>query len=230
MNKKNTQVKQEKLGFWRWVHKYRLKIVALSFIVLVPLALLISVYVGSYTNNRKIYFDPEMTSETAVISSYRKVNPEKLEVTDTYYYEIDDVDNHFDLYILWEQLNKPYVNSETGDLDFGSYRFKMYYQANENITLNFVNITPLLQTDWTTIRSLGTATAVTSSTQSPSTLVVNFNYRMPRNPLPLIKVESPHLYLKVTYQINEDSTTVDKVTYIQFDLSKANPREVTPLD
>jgi hypothetical protein len=57
--------------------------------------------------------------------------------------------------------------------------------------------------------------------------MIVFNHRMPQNPLPLVSVESPHLYLKVSYQVVEGSQTVDKVVYIQFDLANANPRQVS---
>ncbi|TNF09294.1 MAG: hypothetical protein EP317_01050 [Bacillota bacterium] len=227
MNKKTTQVKQTKLSFWGWVHKYRLKIVTLSFIVLVPLALLASVYIGSFTNNRKIYFDQEVTNETVMISKYRKVNPDQIDMTDEFFYEIEDINNQLDLYILWDQLNEPYVNSETGDLDFGTYRFKMYYKQNEGVTVNTLNVLPLLQTDWVSIRSLGTQTMLTQTIPSNNNIMIIFNHLMPKQPLPLVTVESPHLYLKVSYQVVEGSQTVDKVAYIQFDLENANPRQVS---
>jgi hypothetical protein len=225
MNKNTQQKKQKKLGFWGWVHTYRLKIVALSFIVLVPLALLAAVYIGSYTNNRKIYFDQEQTSETVIISKYRKVNPDKLDQNEQFYYEIEDINDQFDLFILWKELKTPYLNSETGELDFGLYTFNMFYKPNDGVTVNTLNVVPLLQTDWTSIRSLGNQVLVT---QNPSADIrVPFNHNMPKTPLPLVRVESPNLYLKITYQVTVGTQTVDKTAYIQFDLENANPRLVS---
>lgn len=219
---------QGKLGFWRWVHKYRLKIVGVSFIVIVPLVLLTTIYVGSYTNNRKIHFDQQKTEQTVVISKYRKVNPEDLTLNSNFYYEINDINNHLDLFIRWNEYHIPYLNSTTGNLDFGRYRFHMYYNANENVTINFVNVTPLLQTDWTPIRSLGTAIPIqtTSVAQLTYNFDVSFNYRMPVRPLPLVRVDGPLLYLRITYQVLLDGVTENKRAYIQFDLNNAFPRQV----
>jgi hypothetical protein len=225
MNKNTQQKKQKKLGFWGWVHTYRLKIVALSFVVIVPLALLASVYIGSYTNNRKVYFDQEQTSETVIISKYRKVNPDNLNQNEQFYYEIKDINNQFDLFILWKNLSLPYLNPETGNLDFGQYTFNMFYKPNNGVTINTLNITPLLQTDWVSIRSLGNNVLIT---QNPSVDInISFNHRMPKQPLPLVNVDSPNLYLKITYQMTIGGQPVDKTAYIQFDLENANPRQVS---
>jgi len=226
MKKKTAPVK---LGFWAWVHKNRLKIVALSFIVLVPLALLASVYIGSFTNNRKIYFDAVKTNETVIISKYRKVNPENLSLNSQFYYEIEDVNKDFDLFIMWDQLHNPYLNTESGNLDFGSYRFRMYYTPNSSKTINQMNVTTLLQTDWTDIRQIGSTTALLQTIPGSNNILIPFNYRLPKEPLPLVKVESPHLYLRIVYQVLENSNPVDKTVYLQFDLSKANPRQVFPI-
>ena len=220
---------QEKLGFWRWVHKYRLKIVGISFVVIVPLVLLTAIYVGSFTNNRKIYFDAQKTEETQVISKYRKVNPEKLNFDSNFYYEISDVNGDFDLFIRWNELHIPYLNSTTGNLDFGRYRFHMYYKANDNVMINFVNVTPLLQTDWTPIRSLGTTMPIQTAPAQSNNFDISFNYRMPVRPLPLVRVDGPLLYLRVTYQVVVSGVAETKRAYIQFDLNKAFPRQVFPL-
>ncbi len=218
-----------KLGFWGWIHKYRLKIVALSFIIIVPLALLAAVYIGSFANNRKIYFDAEKTDETVVISKYRKINPDKLTLNSQFYYEIEDLNNEFDLFIMWDQLHIPYLNVESGNLDYGSYRFRIYYKPNEGETINQMSVSTLLQTDWTSIRQLGPTIAVLQTVPNANNVLIQFNYRLPKQPLPLVKVETPHLYLRVIYQVVENSTPVDKTLYLQFDLSKANPRQVFPL-
>ena len=67
----------EKQTFWSWLHRYRLKVVILAFVILLPLALVFTAYVGSYTANRKVYFDSDMTEETEIIKDFIKKHNKK---------------------------------------------------------------------------------------------------------------------------------------------------------
>lgn len=219
----------QKPSFWKWIHTYRLKIVAAAFIIIVPIALILSIYIGSFVNNRKIHFDQELTEETVMINDYIKVNPKNLDVTDEDYYQIESIDA-FDLFIKWEEINKPSSNPTTGELEGGNYKFKVYYQAKDGYILNSVNVIPLLQTDWTDIRSLGNSLLLGTVPPTSAFLSVPFNFKLPVRPLLFVTVDTPNLYLKITFNQSVDGQASEsKTVYVLYDLDQINPKAVYPI-
>jgi hypothetical protein len=221
---KNNQ-KIVKKSFWSWIHRYRLKIVLLSFIVVVPIALLLTIYIGSFANNNKVHFDQTVTADTVYIKDFIKVNPQKLDVDENFYYIIDQIDE-LKIYIRWHELVLPVENSETGNLEGGFYRFKAYYTQNSGFVVSSFNVTPVLQTGWTDIRGIGSQVSLQNSVPSNANLNINFNHIMPVTPLPFVKIESPVLYLKVNYVVQVSGQPIAKTAYLQFDLEQINPRAV----
>jgi len=221
---KNNQ-KIVKKSFWSWIHRYRLKIVLLSFIIVVPIALILTIYIGSFANNSKVHFDQTETAETVYIKDFIRINPEKLDVGDDFYYIIDQIDE-VKIYLRWDQLILPVKNSETGNLENGAYKFKAYYTQNSGFVVSSFNVTPVLQTGWTDIRSIGSQVSIQNSIPANANININFNYRMPVTPLLFVKIESPILYLKVNYAVQVSGQPTAKTVYLQFDLDQINPRSV----
>jgi hypothetical protein len=206
---KPTKTQQVKPNFWKWLHKNRTKVVLYTFLTVIPLALIFTAYYGAYSSNNKVHFDAEQTAETIFIKDFIKSD------------EIDALT----LNITWTALRSPDANDE-GKLVNGYYDFKVYYTPKSGYTLTSVQATPVLQTGWTNIRSLGNPISV------PQTMPVNYNMRIPFNfelpvrPLWFVEVEEASLYLKVTYTYTSASNNITKTVYVQYDLIDITPKPV----
>jgi len=207
LNQMKNQKIEKKPTFWTWLHRNRIKVAVLAFVILVPLALIVTAYVGSYTANRKVGFDNEITSETEMIKGFL---------------EPDGIDA-FSLNIVWTELKNPELDPDTENLFGGYYKFSIDYVPNENFIVKTVTVIPVLQTDWKNLRSVGTPTAITTIAR-PVTLV--FNHELPFNPLPFVKVSEPHLYLMVEYVLTTGGQDVEFTEYVRFSLKDLNPINV----
>jgi len=221
---KKSQIPVKKT-FWSWIHQNRLKIVLMSFLVVVPITLFLTIYIGSFVNNNKVHFDQTISEETVYIKDFIKVNPSKLDVDASFYYTIDQIDE-FEFYIRWDSFTAPTVNSTTGDLENGNYKFKAFYKQNTGFVVSSLNVTPVLQTQWTDIRALGFSSAIQTSVPGSANININFNYRLPVTPLPFVKIESPMLYLRLNYVVQVSGSPITRTAYLQFDLNQINPRLV----
>jgi hypothetical protein len=203
---KNTKTETKK-SFWGWLHQNRLKVVTLTFIIVTPITLLLVAYLGSYTVNKVTYYEQTETVDTVYVDTYKG---------------LDDIAG-FELFIEWEELKYPVEVEGSDALVGGYYRFSIYYEANPNYTINSIYVTPLLQTDWTDMRSLGTT--FTARTDS-RLFLVEFNYHLPVRPLWFVKVSEPNLYLKVEYSVGYGGTQVTKTEYIKYSMKGLNPNLV----
>jgi hypothetical protein len=208
---KNQKI-EKKTTFWSWLHRNRLKIVTLGFIVILPLALILTAYIGSYTANRKVYFDAELTEETETIKNF--LSPDEIDA--------------FSLDIVWNELKHPTLFADSDELTGGYYKFHISYVANENFNVKNVSIIPVLQTDWKDIRSVGTSwTIKTTETTAPNDLKsISFNHELPFKPLLFVTVSEPNLYMKVTYTVSTSGNDVNYVDYVRFSLKNVNPLNV----
>jgi hypothetical protein len=205
MNK--TENSNNKKNVWKWIHRNRLLILIVTFLVVVPLALVITSYVGTYVGSQKFYFAEELTDDVERIRDF----------------DSPDSISAFDLSIEWTKLKHPQENEE-GELENGKYYFLFRYDADKNFDVQSVTVTPLLQTDWARMRSLGSSfnlnDGVAKSTNIP------FNYELPTRPLWFVNVTEPTLYLKVDYTILSAGNPVEKVAYIEYSLADLNPQTV----
>jgi hypothetical protein len=197
----------EKQTFWSWLHRYRLKVVILAFVILLPLALVFTAYVGSYTANRKVYFDSDMTEETEIIKDF--MSPDEMDA--------------LSLNIVWSELKHPTTLPDSDELAGGYLKFTMSYVANENYLVKNVSVIPVLQTDWKNVRSLGNSSVVDTFDR---TITVPFNYELPFNPLLFITVSEPNLYLRVSYTVSSSGNDVNYIDYVHFPLKDINPLNV----
>ncbi len=196
-----------KTSFWAWLHLNRLKIVIIAFLVLVPLSLIFTAYIGSYTANRVVNFDTEITADTVYVK---------------HFLEYDDIDA-FSLNIVWTDLKHPHLDANSNELVGGYYIFDIYYEPNESFVVKSVTITPVLQTDWKDLKSIG---ASTNLLIIPTAVLVRFNYNLPVNPLLFVQVNEPHLYLKVDYVLSTSGTDVSFTKYVEYSLRDINPLNV----
>jgi hypothetical protein len=203
------KTKNQQKTFLVWVHKNRLKIGLLAFFVLVPIALIITAYVGTYVGSQRFYFTQERTDLTEYISDFITAD------------EIND----FNLEIEWTTLRLPIADDE-GKLINGQYGFSVTYTQKPNYVVNNVRVTPLLQTDWARMRSVGST--VTLNEGVARALTVNFNFELPTRPLWFVTVEEPNLYLMITYTRVLAGNPVEQVVYVQYSLNGLNPKNVLP--
>ncbi|MDO9629787.1 MAG: hypothetical protein Q7I99_07775 [Acholeplasmataceae bacterium] len=208
---KNNVKNDTKKSFWLWLHLNRIKIVVISFITVIPVALVLSAYIGAYTNNQKVHFDAEVTSNTVFIKEFT---------------DIEEIDA-FELSIVWQELKNPVESEVDGEkvLTGGFYKFNMFYTAKPNYTVNSVTATAVLKTPWTDVRSMAAPAPLSTTVRS---IQVNFNYDLPLRPLWFVEVSDPILYLKLDYTFMSAGNPLTKTVYIAFPLENINPKVVVP--
>ena len=192
----------------KWIDKNRVKIGIWLFLIILPISLVITAYVGSYTSNRSLYFDQEITEESEKINNFVAIDELKAITLD----------------VEWDALKKPVEDAE-GALVGGYYRFNIKYSANENYSLENVKITPVLKTDWKNYRSVGIERYISTSFIS---FAVDFNYELPISPLLFVRIEDPNLFLKVEYTYISAGQNVTEIEYVKFPLDDLNPKIVVP--
>lgn len=197
---------QKQQSFWQKVHQNRLKIAFLLFVVVVPVSLLLSVYIGAYVNNNKVHFDPAETPESVYVNKF--VSADELRA--------------ITLHISWYELKYP-VKNDQDVLQNGQYTFDMYYESNENYEVLQVTVTPVLQTPWTEMRAVGAQKTLSTSTLK---VQVPFNFELPVKTLFFINVTDPVLYLKVDTNFMSAGNQITKTEYVAFYLNDLNPTRV----
>ena len=208
---KNNVKHDSKKSFWIWLHQNRIKVAVLAFLVIVPITLVLTAYIGAYTNNQKVHFDAEVTDSTVYIKEFT---------------DIDDIDA-FDLSIVWQELKNPVETEVEGEtvLAGGFYKFNIFYTPKTNYTVNSVNATAVLKTPWTDVRSMAAPVSISTTVRS---IQVDFNYDLPLRPLWFVEVTDPVLYLKLDYTFMAAGNPLTKTVYIEFPLQDINPNVVIP--
>lgn len=179
---------QPKSSFGKWLLKYRLLITLLSIFILIPVIFVIALYVGDYLKYKKVSFDDQVITQFESTSlTYEQ---------ETLHEEINLVNTDLIVKIKLESILVPEYSDETGN-----YVFKSKYEEVPNKSVSNVRITMILQTDWMDAKSQPYQTSLAKSYGS-STQMLIFSEMLPTSPLLFVKVERPHLYVKVTYDIN----------------------------
>ena len=197
---------QKPRTFWTQVHKNRIKIALSLFFILIPIVLVVIAYVGTYANQNKIHFDQSVTDETVFIKKF--VDPDQIDA--------------LTLDISWYELKHPTTDTE-GELVNGYYAFDIFYTEKDNYEVTTVNVTPVLKTPWTDLRSMGSLTTLYTSSRR---VTIPFNYELPVKPLWFVTVTDPVLYLKVTYTFNSAGSQLEKTAYVKLVLEDLNPTRV----
>lgn len=190
-----------KKSFTSWLHKNRLKVVILSFAIVIPITLIVLAYVGTYANSRKLYMDTE--------------KPETL-INSKEIIKIDDV-TELNLNIELTEIVLPKLN-EDKELSGGTYRFNVSYTPTVSSQFESVSATFILQTPWLKYRSSNVTRTLSTN---DSSFLVQFNYVLPKRTLIFINVERPDLYIKLDIKrANTDFTTT---YYIRHSLLDETP-------
>ena len=198
------QSKQQPLTFFQKIHKYRVKIGLIAFLVAIPLALLLVAFIGPYTSNKRVYFDEEQTD------------------VQTKFVDLDDLEE-LTLAIAWTTLVNPRFDDEGTVTTHGAYRFDIAYESKGSYNLTSVAITPVLRTDWFPYNEIGSKTQITQIEKSVS---VPFDETFPMRRLLFVEVNEPNLYLKVEYTYTLLEQTIAKTAYIKYSLKGLNPTYV----
>lgn len=203
---KTAKTIEKKLSVWQKIHRHRIKIALLLFVILLPIAFVSIVYIGSYNANRKVHFDEVETDQSVFIKSF--VSPDEIDALTL------DID--------WSELKHPTLDQEN-NLTGGYYTFKLFYTAKANYQVTQVKVTLVLQTPWTDIRSMVNEQAIQTTQRA---ITVPFNEILPVRPLWFVTVTDPNLYIRVTYTMNVAGTPIEKTAYVMFPLKPINPDRV----
>lgn len=202
----NKQTKSKSKLFFSWIHRHRVKIGIWMFLIILPITLVFTAYIGSYTSNKSVYFDKEITEESVKIKKF--VEPDALKT--------------INLDIKWDTLKKPLTNDE-GELYDGEYKFAISYKAIKNYVVTDVKVTPVLKTDWKNYHAVGSQWPVSTNV---TIIPITFNFELPMSPLFFVTIEVPNLYLKVEYTYMLAEQKVTEIEYVKFSLKDLNPAVV----
>lgn len=206
----NNQSKPNLLSLF---HKYRTKIALALFLVLTPLLLIIIGYLSPYLQSTRVTFDQTITEESVYIRNFKSLD------------ELDDLT----LYVDWLRLTKP-IENEDGSLSNGSMEFRITYEVENNKDLNDITVTPVLQPLFSSTRDIGQSRVILpyGITTSNTVFTLNHNLLYPYNPMFLVRVTDPILYLKITYNevLSDRIDPVAVTEYVSIPLSELNPKLV----
>lgn len=175
-------------------------------VIVVPFLLITFTYIFSYTSSLKVSFDDVITEDSIYIKNY---------IT------IDEVDA-ISLTIDWKTLSSPKKVEDV--LSNGFYTFELSYESNDNYQVNQVSITPVLQTKWADIRSVGETINLSENMVTQSK--IDFNFELPMKPLYFINVEEPILYLKISFVNSINNLNVPYTIYVKYELTDIYPSQV----
>ena len=199
------QTKKQSLTFFQKIHKYRVKIGLITFLVAIPLALLLAAFLGPYTSNKNVYFDEEKTD------------------VQSKFVDLDELEE-LTLQIEWTTLVNPRFDEEGTVTTHGAYRFDISYEPKGAYNLTSVVITPVLHTDWFPHNEIGSKTQITQTKKSVS---IPFDETFPMRRLLFVEINEPNLYLKVEYTYTLIDQTVTKTAYVKYTLKGLNPPHVS---
>lgn len=178
-------------SFGAWLLKYRLLIILSTFIILIPIAFVAALYIGDYLKYKEVNFslpnaevqDLRSEFETSTLITEDETNHQviKMENSDLIIYiKLDDI------------LVREYVDTH------GYYKFFTKWESKRGNDTTGVNVTFVLQTQWINGKSAPLSFAPTK-TYPNNSREVTYDTILPQTPLWFVTVESPDLYVKVTY-------------------------------
>lgn len=204
---------QSKPNLLSLLHKYRTKIALSLFLVLTPLLLIVIGYLSPYLQSTRVTFDQTVTEESVYIRNFKSLD------------ELEDLT----LYVEWLRLTKPTEN-EDGSLSNGSMEFRITYEVENNKDLNDITVTPVLQPLYSSTRDIAQSRVILpfGITTSNTVFTLNHNLLYPYNPMFLVRVTDPILYLKITYNevLSDRIDPVAVTEYVSIPLSELNPKLV----
>lgn len=196
---------KSKSNFQTWLLENRIRVFLWAFLITIPTALILLAYVGTYSNNKKIYFDETKTKDTIIVKNFETLDSSK----------------YLDFSIEWEELQYPQLIN--GEYLYGNYVFYISYKTKLNYNITSVKVTPLLNTNWVNTKSLGSEIDITNSTRR---MQIPYNHVLPKKPLLFVTVNEPDLYLKVDLKIDFGQTKSEITIYVKHSLKNENPNMI----
>jgi hypothetical protein len=198
-----------KVQLLSWLHKYRIKLALSLFLIVTPVFSIAIGYITPYRQSTRVSFDPEITDESVFIRNFKSLD------------ELEDIT----LYFSWITLMEP-IENQDGTLSGGSMTFRIQYEIENNKDINNLFVTPVLQPLYTNIRDVGQQKVILPFGDTDFTIPHNLLY--PFNPLFLVQLNDPILYLKITYKeiLNDKIDPVTVTEYIRIPLDAFNPTNV----
>jgi hypothetical protein len=205
-SKATVQTKSNLLSLF---HKYRTKIALSLFLVFTPLLLISISYITPYRISTRVSFDTELSEESIYIRNFKSIN------------ELDDIT----LYFKWLAIDEP-VENKDGVLTDGSMTFRIRYEIENNKDIRDIRVTPVLQPLYTNIRSIEPMIQI--FTFEDTDINIKHNVLYPYNPMFLVTLTDPILYLRITYNevLSDRIDPVSVTEYVFIRLSELNPERV----
>lgn len=182
---------EPKSSFGAWLLKYRLTIILLTFIILIPIAFVAALYIGDYLKYKEVNFAQPSAEQSELVSEFQTSTLIIEEETEHQVIKLENSD--LIIYIkLDDILVQEYVDTH------GYYKFFTKWESKRGNDISGVNLTYVLQTQWINGKSLPHSFAPTK-TYPNNPREITYDVILPQSPLWFVTVERPDLYIKVTY-------------------------------
>lgn len=203
--------KNQPSSFWSLFHKYRTKIALFSFLIIIPITLILVAYLGPLNESRQVTFDSTITDSSEFINSFKG---------------LDDIKD-LEMKLIWSELNIPILNDKE-ELINGSYKFNLSYTVLDGKNISGVTVQVALKSLYGTVQNVSNPVSVSSSVNG-SDITVSHNVLYPFSPLWFVTINEPTVYLKITYKESFPgiSQPVDVIQYASYSLADVLPKKVS---
>jgi len=202
--KKNTK------NFWTFFHTYRTKIALIAFVVVIPLTLVLTAYLGPLSKSRSVTFDRNITEQSEYISDFKN---------------LDDLDD-LNLILQWTTYRRP-VDDGNGNFVNGSYTFNIRYETLNNKNISNVRVQLVLKPVYGDTQDTNNPVAITAG-NTGSNFTVSHSIVYPFTPLWLVQINEPTVYIKITYTetFTGSIAPIEVTEYAFYSLSGIDPTNV----
>lgn len=211
-------IDKPKSNIGKWLIKYRLMILLIAVLFIVPVITITTLYVVNYTKYQKVQFNDKTV--TNFKSSYITIEDEKE------HYEINFEMDHLIVKVKIMSIKKPIydVKDPQHEDERGNYIFQAKYVKKGNSNVSNVSLSLVLQTNWFDAKS--DVKTFNLNTNYSSNQIVTFNQYLPKSPLWFVRVNSPILYAKVSYDLEIGIGKDNKSAYFKNDLKGIVPSNI----
>ncbi|MFA5692045.1 MAG: hypothetical protein WC907_00385 [Acholeplasmataceae bacterium] len=211
-------IDKPKSSISKWLLKYRLMILLIAVLFVIPLITITTLYVVNYTKYQKVVFNDKTIKNFK--SSYITIEDEKE------HYEINFEMDHLIVKVKVMSIKKPIydVKDPEHEDERGNYIFQAKYVKKGNSNVSNVSLSLILQTDWFDAKS--DVKTFNLSTNYSSNQTVAFNQYLPKRPLWFVTVNSPILYAKVSYDLELGIGSDNKSNYFKNNLKEIIPSNI----
>ncbi len=178
-------------SFGAWLLKYRLAIILFSFIILIPIAFVIALYVGDYLKYKEVNFAPANAQQSEIVKEFE--TSDLVIEDDTEHQVIKYENSDLIIYIkIDEILVREFIDTH------GFYKIFAKWESKRGNDISGVSLTVVLQTQWINGKS-APLTFSPAKTYPNNPREITYDAKLPQSPLWFVTVERPDLYVKVSY-------------------------------